>query len=84
MAVYVDNARIPYRNMLMSHLMADTREELLEIVKKIGVNQKWIQYSGTPREHFDVCAQKREAAIREGALPVSGRELARLIAKKRG
>lgn len=59
----------------MSHMMADTRAELLFMVKRIGVSQKHIQDKGTKKEHFDVCFAKRERAIQLGAIPLPFRKL---------
>jgi hypothetical protein len=77
MSVYVDNARISYRGMKMSHMVADTKEELLVMVDKIGVQRKWIQGArGLFCEHFDICESKRRLAINKGAIELSTRELA--------
>ena len=81
--VYVDHARIPYGRMLMSHLMADTPEELREIAGKLKI-EDYIQYTGTPKEHLDVSESKRTEAIRMGAASVTGRQLAAIIRSKRG
>jgi hypothetical protein len=85
--VYVDNFYITgggnYGRMKMSHMIADTSEELLQMVDRIGVSRKWIQYPGQPNEHFDICISKRTLAIRAGAVEVSFRELAKMIANKR-
>lgn len=74
MAVYVDDMyryKIgEFRGMKMSHLMADTHEELLEMVRKIGVDEKWIQHAEDKYEHFDICLSKRALAIKEGAIEV--------------
>lgn len=75
MAVYVDHARLPFGRMLMSHLVADSREELFQMVDRIGVARRWLQAEGTPREHFDICESKRTVAIEYGAIPVTAREL---------
>lgn len=83
MSVYVDNMAIGYRGMIMCHMIADTREELLEMVDKIGVQRKWIQYPHTAKEHFDVCLSKRKAAVAEGAIEITQMELARKIQAKR-
>lgn len=83
MAVYVDCARIPYGRMNMSHMIADSTEELLSMVDSIGVQRKWIQYSGTPKEHFDICDAKRERALALGALPITWREYANKISERR-
>lgn len=74
MAVYVDDMFAEYRGMLMCHLVADTTEELLAMVDKIGVQRKWIQNPGTYREHFDIAKGKRELAIKAGAIPITWRQ----------
>ncbi|CDN59999.1 hypothetical protein I35_1476 [Burkholderia cenocepacia H111] len=78
MTVYVDDM---YRHeigklgrMKMSHLIADTTEELLAMVREIGVNPKWIQHPGTRDEHFDIAISKRAAAIAAGAIPITFRQ----------
>jgi hypothetical protein len=77
MAVYVDDAIHPFGNMLMCHLWADTLEELLAMVDRIGVQRKWIQGHpvlsfGKHREaswvHFDIAKGKRALAIGFGAI----------------
>lgn len=79
MAVYVDDMyKISLGNlgrMKMSHMMADSTEELLEMCNKIGVQKKWIQDAGTKREHFDVAIAKRKLAIENGAIEVPMRIL---------
>lgn len=84
MAVYVDHVRLPFGRMLMSHLMADTPEELLEMVDQIGVARRWIQKEGTRFEHFDICESKRALAIRKGAKAVSARDLVMIRRRKEG
>jgi hypothetical protein len=76
-SVYVDDGKEPYRGMLMSHMCADTTEELLAMADRIGIARKWIQHPGTYREHFDVCQSKRSQAVSFGAELVSRRELVR-------
>lgn len=75
MAVYVDdmykNPIGEFGNMKMSHMAADTTEELLAMVDKIGVQRKWIQDKGTGSEHFDIAMGKRALAIKNGAIPLS-------------
>nr|WP_302055558.1 DUF4031 domain-containing protein [Burkholderia multivorans] len=55
----------------MSHLIADTSDELLAMVLAIDVNPKWIQHRGTRDEHFDIAISKRAAAIAAGAIPIT-------------
>lgn len=59
----------------MCHMAADTTDELLAMADRIGVRRKWIQYPGTPKEHFDICMTKRKLAVLGGALEVTTREL---------
>ena len=82
MSVYVDNARLPFGRMKMCHMIADTTEELLAMVDKIGVQRKWIQKAGTYEEHFDVSLVKRGLAVMSGAVEITQHEIAKkLIAR---
>ncbi len=73
--VYIDDMQAPYRGMLMSHMVADTKEELIAMAKAIGVNPKWIQEEGNYQEHFDVCQSMKAKAIKLGAMAITGRQL---------
>lgn len=77
MAVYVDDMKAAFGNMLMCHMWADTDEELLHMAERIGVQKKWIQghprlSHGKHREaswvHFDIAQTKRVLAVRYGAI----------------
>lgn len=81
--VYVDNACIHYRGMLMCHMIADSNQELITMVKAIGVQPKWIQYPGTTKEHFDICASKRKKAVALGAVELTTKEILGQIKSKR-
>ena len=75
-----------YGRMKMSHMIADTTEELVGMADRIGVSRKWIQYPGTAREHFDICLSKRKKAVEFGAKEIGWRETGEFIlerAKKR-
>lgn len=80
MSVYIDNFYITgggdFGRMKMSHMIADTREELFAMVDMLGLQRRWIQSYGTAREHFDVSMSKREQAIKLGAIAIPFRELA--------
>lgn len=85
MAVYVDNMRTPYRGMLMCHMFADTKEELVAMARKIGVPVKYMQQP--PRAkwlHFDVCQSKRALAVRHGAIETDRYGALYAYAKRRG
>jgi hypothetical protein len=85
--VYVDDMfRISlgqFGRMKMSHMIADSQKELLAMAIKIGVNTKWIQNKGTPREHFDICMAKRKLAVQFGAKEIPMREMGEMILKRK-
>lgn len=83
MAVYVDNAMIPFRGMLMNHMLADSRGELLAMATALESDHRWLQKAGTHKEHFDICARRRILAIDLGAIPISYREAGRLTYRRR-
>ena len=84
MPVYVDDMyRYPmgrFRRMKMSHMMADSRDELLAMADLIGLDRAWLQNAGQgrDREHFDVSLAYRRKAVAAGAIEVSMTELARI------
>lgn len=82
MAVYVDDAYIPYGNMIMCHMMADTLDELHEMADKIGINRKWFQ-NKKRFPHYDICKSKRLLAVKMGAKEVTSRELVKMLTVKR-
>ena len=82
--VYVDNFPGRYGRMKMCHMIADTTDELLKMVDKIGVDRKWIQDAGTYKEHFDICMSKRKLAVQFGAREINMREYAQMIKNRTG
>ena len=83
MAVYVDDMFATYGRMKMCHLFADSTDELLAFVDKIGVQRKWIQHAGTYREHFDICTSKRNMALLSGAVAITYPEGVKALIDKR-
>jgi len=81
--VIVDDMQAPFGRMVMCHMMADTTEELLQMADTIGVDRKWLQASGTKREHFDICKSKRALAVAAGAREVTGEGVMDLMRRKR-
>lgn len=75
MAVYVDDMyKLPigqFKRMKMSHLIADSEEELHEMADKIGLRRSW--YQG---DHYDISLTHRKIAVREGAVEVGYHQLA--------
>lgn len=69
MTVYVDDVRLPFGRMVMCHLWADTLDELLAMVDRIGVQRKWLQQP--PKAswvHYDISLAKKALAIEAGAV----------------
>lgn len=83
MTVYVDDMQASCGQMIMCHLIADTRQELLDMVDLIGVRRRWIQNFGTIKEHFDICKSNRAKAIEHGAIEVTQQKLISMIKKRR-
>ena len=82
MTVYVDDMHLHpmgrYRRMKMSHMIADTDEELHAMADRIGVARRWFQ-----SDHYDVCLSKRALAVRHGAVEITLRELALKAMRRR-
>lgn len=78
MAVYVDNARNPYRGMKMCHMLADSVEELHGMAERVGLRRAWFQNSRSA-PHYDLCLEKRALAIRLGAVLIDRRGVAAVI-----
>lgn len=77
MAVYVDDMRAPYGRLIMSHMIADTDEELHKMAQAIGVARKWWQSpEKTSGSHYDICQSMKAKAIERGAIQITLRECA--------
>lgn len=82
MTVYVDDMyKYPmgqFGRMKMSHMIADAAEELHAMAQAIGIARKW--YQG---DHYDVAMAAREKAVAKGAVPVTLKTLAMMVANRR-
>ncbi len=84
MTVYVDDMwrtkMGQYRGMKMSHMVADTLEELHEMAGKIGVQRKWFQEPPkVSHPHYDICFAMREKAVGFGAKEITMREMVVIV-----
>lgn len=61
----------------MSHMLADSIEELHAMADRVGLKREWFQSHSTP--HYDLCQTKRALAIKFGATVISRREVVKLI-----
>lgn len=85
MPVYVDAAIHPFGRMIMCHLWADTEDELMAMVDRIGVARKWVQRP--PKAswlHFDIAKGKRALAVQAGAIETDRYGPAMHVARLRG
>ena len=87
MTVYVDDMHLSPMGQLgrmkMSHMIADSTDELLAMADRIGLARRWLQAAGTPREHFDVIMSLRKKAVASGAVEITMRELAMRCRERR-
>jgi hypothetical protein len=67
----------------MSHLIADTRDELVAMAKAIGLKKRHIQKAGTHGEHFDICKSYRDKAIAAGAVAITLRQCSAMCVRRR-
>lgn len=87
MTVYVDDMYLypmgQLGRMKMSHMVADTTDELVAMARAVGMLPKWIQRAGTAREHFDIAQSKREMALSRGAVAITLRQCSAMCARRR-
>ena len=78
MTVYVDLSVYPFGRMVMCHMMADTTEELHQMVDVIGIDRKHFQ-----DDHYDICKAKRKLAVEAGAVEITPREMVQVRRRNR-
>jgi len=73
--VLIDPPTWPAHGTLFSHLVSDTSlDELHGLAASIGLSRRAFDL-----DHYDVAAERYDAAVAAGAVPVDGRELARRL-----
>ena len=89
MAVYIDDWRQPARlgpvEDRWSHLVADDDEELHDFAARLGMRREWFQHKvrRPHQSHYDVPERARQDALDLGAIPVTWRQLGRMLKKRR-
>jgi hypothetical protein len=81
-AVYVDNAVIPWRGRLWAHLLGTNLEELHALAAGIGLRRAWFQ-DRRRFPHYDVDAEYRERALAAGAIAITDRRIPDDVLMKR-
>jgi hypothetical protein len=82
MTCYVDDMYLDpmgeFGRMKMSHLIANTDEELHAMAARIGVARRWWQDPATKRgcshSHYDIALSKRALAVAAGAVEITQRQ----------
>lgn len=86
MPVYVDDMYLhqmgKFGRMKMSHMIADTDEELHEMARHIGVAKRWFQKPETPGRHYDICMSMRNKALGRGAISITLRQAATMCYRR--
>lgn len=83
MTVYVDDMAAPFGRLVMYHLIASTDEELHAMADRIGVDRKWHQAPPRHVSHYDIAKGKRALAVAAGALEITQRQCAAMVARRR-
>ena len=79
--VYIGSREYKYRGMLMSHMIADTIDELHKMAELIGVDKKHFQ-NKTARQHYDICKSKKKLAFKNGAIECTEKRLMSILKVK--
>lgn len=75
MTVYIDPPRWPAHGTVFSHLISDrSLAELHAFARELGVPERAFD-----QDHYDVPAHRHAAAVAQGAVPVDGKQLARIL-----
>ena len=89
MAVYLDDwqqrARLGPVDDRWSHLVADTDDELHAFAARLGMRRAWFQTNARrPHQaHYDVPERLRPQALELGAVPVTWRQVGRMMRQRR-
>lgn len=91
MTVYVDpliqyptsvKTPVTFRGKPSCHMVADSREELVEFAVRIGLRPQWLQDEGKRTEHFDLTPRKRQLAVANGAVSINLSQLVEIMRRK--
>jgi len=85
LVVYVDDMQAEYFpkhrpkvRYVMSHMIADTEEELHAMAKRIGVACRWYQ-----KDHYDITQSCKKLALQYGAIQITLCQCSRMVMNRR-
>jgi hypothetical protein len=85
--VYVDDMHASaigrFGRMKMSHMIADTDDELHAMADRIGVARRWFQHPGEAGRHYDIALSMRALAVQAGAVEITMRQCAIMCWRRR-
>lgn len=85
--VYVDTLKTQYGRMKMSHMLADTVDELHAMADRIGLKREWFQDpakdTNVRTPHYDVCQAMKAKALAAGAVECDRKKVVEIIRKFR-
>jgi len=64
-------------------MIADTREELVHMALKVGLDASYIQEADSPTEHVCLSPDRRAVALTMGATELYGRQFMQMIIRRR-
>ena len=76
--VYIGKNEYKYGRMIMSHMIADSLEELHEMADKLKLKRSWFQDKPN-RPHYDICKSYKQKALNLGAIEISDKEIIKLL-----
>ena len=74
MAVYVDRARVQFKEKLWCHLMADTLEELHIFAQNMNIDAR-LFHRNASYPHYDITLEMRMTVIAHGAIDADRRTI---------
>ncbi len=74
MAVYVDRAKVPFKDKLWCHLMADTLDELHDFARKLEIDARLFHRTAS-YPHYDITLEMRMIVIAHGAIDADRRTI---------
>ncbi|MFP3637774.1 DUF4031 domain-containing protein [Paraburkholderia sp. SIMBA_054] len=83
MPVYVDDMRIPYRRMLMCHMIASDDALLHDMAARLGLDRGWHEGPPLHESHYNLAQSTRDRAISFGAIAITRRQAAAMVARRR-